>query len=274
MCHLALLLLLTLTVALPSTAFSQSIRTVAPDGGVLLTNAAPAAGGQPESGAGGAEEPGVPSAVPAQFAPYVREAATRHGVPARLVAAVIEVESAFNPRAVSRKGAQGLMQLMPATAAALGVRNVFDPAENVDGGTRHLRGLLDRLGDLSLALAAYNAGEQAVAQYNGIPPYPETQDYVARILRLVDERPRPAVPVRTASGSAPAPGPAFRPFREMPPLRELRSFRSFRSFRDGRSAREPSPGEVGQAALPAGTYRTTAADGTATYTNIPPLARR
>lgn len=269
MCRLAALVLLALAVALPSMAFSQSIRTVAPDGSVLLTNAAPAAGGQPESGAG-AEEPGVPTRVPVQFASYVREAAARHGVPARLVSAVIEVESAFNPRAVSRKGAQGLMQLMPATAAALGIRNVFDPAENVDGGTRHLRGLLDRLGDLSLALAAYNAGEQAVVQYNGIPPYPETQDYVTRILRLIDEQPRTAVPVRTTS----APGGAFRSFREMLPLRELRAFRPFRNFHDGRGAREPRPTEVGEAALPAGTYRTTAADGTATYTNIPPLARR
>lgn len=242
---------------------------------MLLTNAAPTAGGPPEWGAG-AEEPGGPSRVPLQFAAYVREAAARHGVPARLVSAVIEVESAFNPRAVSRKGAQGLMQLMPATAAALGVRNVFDPAENVDGGTRHLRGLLDRLGDLSLALAAYNAGEQAVVQYNGIPPYPETQDYVARILRLIDERPRTAPPLRATSVPAPAssPGPAFRSFREMPPLRGLRAFRPFRSFPDDRGASEPRPGEVGEAALPPGTYRTTAADGTATYTNVPPLARR
>jgi soluble lytic murein transglycosylase-like protein len=102
---------------------------------------------------------------------------------------VIAVESGFNPRAVSRAGAGGLMQLMPRTAATLGVRDVFDPAENVDGGARHLRALLDRLGNnLPLALAAYNAGEQAVAQHGGIPPYPETRDYVARILRFLGGR--------------------------------------------------------------------------------------
>jgi len=86
---------------------------------------------------------------------------------------------------VSRKGAQGLMQLMPSTASVLGVRNSFDPRENIDGGVRHLRGLLDRFpGNLPFAIAAYNAGEKAVTAYGGIPPYPETQDYVVRVLRL------------------------------------------------------------------------------------------
>ena len=100
--------------------------------------------------------------------------------------AVIRVESGFNPRAVSPKGAQGLMQLMPATASQLGVRNVFDVAENIDGGVRHLRGLIERFdNNLPLALAAYNAGERAVLQYGGIPPYPETEQYVARILGIV-----------------------------------------------------------------------------------------
>lgn len=116
----------------------------------------------------------------------IRDAAERHGLPEELVTAVVRVESGFNPRAVSRKGAQGLMQLMPATASQLGVRNVFDPAENIDGGVRHLRGLIERFdNNLSLALAAYNAGERAVLQYGGIPPYTETQQYVARILQIV-----------------------------------------------------------------------------------------
>src|SRR5262249_58310066 len=88
-----------------------------------------------------------------------------------------------NPRAVSPKGAQGLMQLMPTTAATLGVRNSFDPRQNIEGGVRHLRGLIDRFPNrLALAIAAYNAGEKAVVQYGGIPPYPETQDYVSRVL--------------------------------------------------------------------------------------------
>src|SRR5262249_58874055 len=104
--------------------------------------------------------------------PYVKEiraAAERYGVPIKLVSAVIRAESGFNPRAVSRKGAQGLMQLMPSTASVLGVRNSFDPRENIDGGVRHLRGLLDRFpGNLPHAIAAYNAGEKAVAAYGGI----------------------------------------------------------------------------------------------------------
>src|SRR5687768_18156243 len=94
--------------------------------------------------------------------PYLNEileASNRYGVPVRLVSAVIRAESGFNPRAVSRKGAQGLMQLMPTTAASLGVRNSFDPKQNIDGGVRHLRGLIDRFpSNLPFALAAYNAG--------------------------------------------------------------------------------------------------------------------
>jgi hypothetical protein len=120
-------------------------------------------------------------------APYMREiteAANRYGIPERLVKAVIRAESGFNPRAVSRRGAQGLMQLMPSTASILGVRNSFDPRENIEGGVRHLRGLLDRFpGNLPFAIAAYNAGEKAVTAYGGIPPYPETQDYVVKVLR-------------------------------------------------------------------------------------------
>jgi len=125
----------------------------------------------------------LPEAVRARFGEEIREVAARHGVAADLVEAVIRVESAFNPRAVSNKGAQGLMQLMPRTASSLGVRNAFDPRENIDGGVRHLRYLLDRYpGNVPLALAAYNAGEKAVDHYGGIPPYAETQQYVQKIL--------------------------------------------------------------------------------------------
>jgi soluble lytic murein transglycosylase-like protein len=116
----------------------------------------------------------------------IRIAAGRHGVPEQLVSAVIRVESGFNPRAVSRKGARGLMQLMPQTASILGVRDSFDPRDNIDGGVRHLRGLIDRFrNNLPLALAAYNAGEGAVNTHGGIPPYPETQAYVGRILAIL-----------------------------------------------------------------------------------------
>jgi len=115
---------------------------------------------------------------------HIREVAERHGVPPRLVVAIIEAESDFNPRAVSRKGARGLMQLMPETASSLRVSDSFDPYENIEGGVRHLRRLMDRFdGDLPLVLAAYNAGEQAVAVHGGIPPYRETRRYVARIMR-------------------------------------------------------------------------------------------
>jgi soluble lytic murein transglycosylase len=135
----------------------------------------------------------LPGGMADPYLHEIREAADRHGVPERLVSAVIRVESGFNPRAVSPKGARGLMQLMPGTASLLGVRNSFDPRENIDGGVRHLRGLLDRFpNSLPLALAAYNAGEQAVTHHRGIPPYPETQGYVARILSLLGLPPTPA----------------------------------------------------------------------------------
>src|SRR5579864_1176532 len=108
----------------------------------------------------------------------------RHHLDPDLINSVIHAESGFNPRAVSPKGAQGLMQLMPQTASRLGVVNSFDPGDNLEGGTRYLRELLERYNfDLIKALAAYNAGPQRVEQYHGVPPYYETQAYVARIIR-------------------------------------------------------------------------------------------
>jgi len=118
-------------------------------------------------------------------------AARRHSLDPDLVQAVVAVESGFRPDAVSPKGAQGLMQLMPYTARALGVKDTFDPAANLDGGTRYLRALIKRYGgDVTRALAAYNAGEGAVARHGGVPPYPETLAYVRKVL----ERAKPEVP--------------------------------------------------------------------------------
>lgn len=114
----------------------------------------------------------------------IKAKATQHGVDPELVRAVITVESAYQARARSNKGAVGLMQVMPATARQYGVRNLYDPAANIDVGIRHLKSLLERF-PLKLALAAYNAGQAAVERFQGVPPYRETEQYVARILSLV-----------------------------------------------------------------------------------------
>ena len=114
----------------------------------------------------------------------VSAASARHQIDSDFITSVIHAESSFNAHAVSPKGAEGLMQLMPGTASQLGVENPFDPTANVDGGTQYLRELLDYYhGDMAKALAAYNAGPQRVAHYHGVPPYRETHAYVARIIR-------------------------------------------------------------------------------------------
>jgi soluble lytic murein transglycosylase-like protein len=172
-------------------AAAETYQFVAPDGTVHFTNApgdpryrrmaSPTISGTAE---GWLRVPA--SAVNPSLTDLIRVAAERHNVPHELVSAVIRVESGFNARAVSPKGARGLMQLMPQTASLLGVRDSFDPRDNIDGGVRHLRGLLDQFGNnLPLVLAAYNAGEGAVSRHGGIPPYPETQAYVARILAIL-----------------------------------------------------------------------------------------
>lgn len=132
--------------------------------------------------------PGATVKTSSQYAPVIAEAARAHGVDPRLVAAVVGRESAWNPNAVSPVGACGLMQLMPSTARYLGVNNIFDARENIFGGTKYLRTLLETFdGDLDLTLAAYNAGPGAVQKYKGVPPYRETRAYV-RAVRASYER--------------------------------------------------------------------------------------
>jgi hypothetical protein len=132
-----------------------------------------------------AAEPPVLASVP--YGDVIDSAAVRHGVDPELVRAVIQVESAYQPRARSQKGAMGLMQLMPETARQYAVKNPYDPTANIEAGVKHLKALLSRF-ELSLALAAYNAGIAAVERYGGIPPYHETQDYVSRVLGLLRSR--------------------------------------------------------------------------------------
>lgn len=143
-----------------------------------------------------------------RYGSLIDEMAERFQVPATLIAAVIRAESNFDPRAISPKGARGLMQLMPATATGLGVRDIFDPRENVQAGVRFLRDLINQFaGDVRLALAAYNAGPELVTRLRDVPPYPETRTYVTRVLGLF-RGPRqlafdPA-PLVQAPGRAPA----------------------------------------------------------------------
>ena len=122
---------------------------------------------------------------PSAYVDIINTACGRHGVDPALVHALVKVESDFNPYALSRKGAMGLMQLMPQTALVMNVGNSFNPNDNVDGGVKYLRYLIDRYeGNLPLALAAYNSGETAVKKWGTIPPYPETQNYVQRIMKI------------------------------------------------------------------------------------------
>jgi soluble lytic murein transglycosylase-like protein len=133
----------------------------------------------------------------------VKAAATRYGLDADLISSVIAAESNFDPKAVSKRNAHGLMQLLPETAASFGVRNIFDPQENIDAGTHYLRDLLQRYNNnLSLALAAYNAGPQRVEQFGRVPPFTETVSYVRRVKRAYDKS-KSGVP----PGASPRPSP-------------------------------------------------------------------
>ncbi len=169
-----------------------------------------------------------------QYAELIDTIAADNGVDPALVRAIIRAESNFDRRAISRKGAQGLMQLMPGTAGQYAVGNAFDPAENIRGGVRHLRSRQDRFpGQLHLAIAAYNAGEGAVSRHKGVPPYAETRQYVARVLRHYDQANVLPVTARRA-------GP------------------------EDRAPAGPTAAKV---------YRQFGPDGTPLYSNLPPLIR-
>lgn len=182
-----LLVVLTLGLAAPASAQIYSWRDA--DGQLVLSDRPrPDQGGMNTYAVKGstsvrATKPLIPAAKSALYETSITEHSRRMGVSADLVRAVIQVESAFNPSALSTKGAMGLMQLMPATARELQVRNPYDPATNIDAGVRHLRQLLNRF-DLQLAVAAYNAGAGAVQRFNGVPPFRETQAYVRQVLHL------------------------------------------------------------------------------------------
>jgi len=141
-----------------------------------------------------------PATEPAGIAETVDRIARQNQLSPRLVHSVIEAESNYDPNAVSPKGAQGLMQLVPATARRFGVSNAFDPADNIQGGARYLKHLLELYkGDEALALAAYNAGEGAVSRYGGVPPFPETQSYVAKVRQRLAGATEASTPVAEPS---------------------------------------------------------------------------
>ncbi len=153
--------------------------------------------------------PPAPPATKASLPELVNQASDRHLLDADLINSVIHAESGFNPKAVSSKGARGLMQLMPETASRLGVRDSFDAAANIEGGTRYLRELLALYNnDLIKALAAYNAGPKSVDKYRGVPPYHETRAYVARIVREFNRK--KLAQQQAARKSAPPTSPPWR----------------------------------------------------------------
>ena len=163
----------------PAVGFSQQLQQAMKNGGATVAQTATSGGGAAKS-----KTTAASAAAPGDVNNFIQTAAKKYNVDPRLVSAVAEAESGFQQEAVSGAGAVGVMQLMPDTAASLGV-NPYDEQQNIEGGTKYLKGLLDSFsGDVKKAVAAYNAGAQAVRDYNGVPPYRETQNYVNKVLDL------------------------------------------------------------------------------------------
>lgn len=249
-----LFFILIATALFPVPVAAETYRYVGPDGTLHMTNA-PTGPGYERLGQAAGPLPATRGVIrgeearpePAgRYGAAIREAARRHNVPEGLVRAVIQVESRFNPGAVSPKGARGLMQLLPATASLLGVRDPHDPEQNIDGGVRHLRRLMNRFSnDLPLSLAAYHAGEAIVVASRGIPPYPDTRQYVTRVLRLFAESGQPG-----SFGDEPPDGSAAEDAR----------------------TRDTAGGD-GVTILPGSICRVSQSDGAILYTNVGPCRR-
>jgi soluble lytic murein transglycosylase-like protein len=187
--------LIALLFFVPARAAETISAYIDTDGRVIFVNES----SEPASAVSSSAKKNV-SSPPAHLDTMIEQAAVQHQVDPELVRAIVRVESNFNPNAVSPAGAHGLMQLIPATARRFGVANPFDPRANLDGGIRYLKHLLGLYkGDLQLALAAYNAGENSVARYRGVPAFRETQDYIRKVGALYPLG-------RLATGFRPAPG--------------------------------------------------------------------
>jgi len=188
-------------------SFADALSAAQPAASAASAYATPVAGSNASAIAGAGDTSGAAGSTP--YDGLVTAAAQRYGVDPALLHGLIQQESGFDPSSTSGTGAAGLCQLMPSTAASLGVTNPLDPAQSIDAGARYLKSQLDAFGgNPSLALAAYNAGPGAVQRYGGVPPYAETQDYVQKVLGYANAY-RAAHPVTGAPGAAPTPTPAL-----------------------------------------------------------------